>query len=102
IDFYWSPFKVLEYMAMALPVVTIDVPALSRMVRPGVEGLLYPVGDIEALTAALGELLDSPERARALGASARRRAVEKFSWRRHCAALEQILENLVLADCPSP
>ena len=42
IDFYWSPFKILEYMAMALPVVTIDVPALRRLVRPGMEGLLYP------------------------------------------------------------
>jgi glycosyltransferase involved in cell wall biosynthesis len=96
IDFYWSPFKVLEYMAMALPVVTIDVPALSRMVRPGVEGLLYPEGEVAALAAALGELLDSPERARALGASARRRAVEEFSWRGHCARLEQILKDLVL------
>jgi alpha-maltose-1-phosphate synthase len=102
IDFYWSPLKVLEYMAMALPVVTIDVPALSRMVRPGMEGLLYPEGDVGALAAALGELLDSPERARALGASGRRRAVEEFSWRRHCAALEQILRDLVLPDCPSP
>jgi glycosyltransferase involved in cell wall biosynthesis len=100
IDFYWSPFKVLEYMAMALPVVTIDVPALSRMVRPGMEGLLYPEGDVAGLAAALGGLLDSPERARALGASARRRAVEEFSWRRHCAALDRILKDLVLPGPP--
>lgn len=96
IDFYWSPFKILEYMAMALPVVTIDVPALRRMVRPGEEGLLYPEGDVAALAAALGELLGSPERIAALGASARRRAVEEFSWRVHCAALDRILRALVL------
>ncbi len=94
IDFYWSPFKILEYMAMALPVVTIDVPALRRMVRPGMEGLLYPEGDATALAAALGELLDSPEQARALGASARRRAVEEFSWKRHCAKLDAILRSV--------
>jgi len=95
IDFYWSPLKILEYMAMAMPVVTVDLPALRRIVRPGIEGLLYPEGDASALAAALAELLDSPERARALGRSARERVVEKFSWRGHCVALDAILRQLV-------
>jgi glycosyltransferase involved in cell wall biosynthesis len=94
IDFYWSPFKVLEYMAMALPVVTIDVPALRRIVRPGVEGILYPEGDTRALASALRRLIETPEEARTMGASARKRVVEHFSWRRHCAALEQILRKV--------
>jgi glycosyltransferase involved in cell wall biosynthesis len=95
IDFYWSPFKVLEYMAMALPVVTIDVPALRRMVRPGVEGLLYPEGDTRALASAIRRLLEAPEEARAMGVSARNRVIEQFSWRRHCAALERIFRELL-------
>jgi len=95
IDFYWSPFKVLEYMATALPVVTIDVPALRKMVRPGVDGLLYPEGDAAALAAAIGELVRSPERAAGLGRSARAHVVEAYSWRAHCAALSRILVSLV-------
>jgi glycosyltransferase involved in cell wall biosynthesis len=94
LDFYWSPFKVLEYMAMALPVVTIDVPALRNMVRPDREGLLYPEGDTAALAAALASLLDSPDRCHALGARARQRAVQEFSWQRHCARLDEILRGL--------
>lgn len=94
IDFYWSPFKVLEYMAMALPVVTIDVPALRNIVRPDLEGLLYPEGDTAALAAALSSFLDSPERRREFGARARQRAVEDFSWQRHCAKLDEILRGL--------
>ena len=86
--------KVLEYMAMALPVVTIDVPALAAIVRPGIDGLLYPEGDVAALVRALEELLESPEHARSLGSSARKRAVEEFSWRRHCGALDRILRGL--------
>ena len=39
--FYWSPLKVFEYMAMSLPVVTIDVIPLNEIVRPEHEGLLY-------------------------------------------------------------
>jgi glycosyltransferase involved in cell wall biosynthesis len=95
IDFYWSPFKILEYMAMGLPVVTIDVAALRRMVRPGIDGLLYAEGDAAALAAALAELTADPARAAALGRSARDRVVEEFSWRVHCAALDRILRELV-------
>lgn len=95
IDFYWSPFKILEYMAMALPVVTIDVPALRRMVRPGIDGELYPEGDADALAAVLAGLLADPERRAALGRSARARVVEEFSWRVHCAALDRILRSVV-------
>jgi len=95
IDFYWSPLKILEYMAMALPVVTVDLPALRRIVRPGIEGLHYLEGDATALAAALAELLDSPARAHALGRSARARAVEQYSWRGHCVALDAILRQLV-------
>jgi glycosyltransferase involved in cell wall biosynthesis len=94
IDFYWSPLKILEYMAMALPVVTVDLPALRRIVRPGVDGLVYPEGDIAALAAALAELLDSPEKARSFGHFARERVVEDFSWRRHCTVLDTILRQL--------
>jgi glycosyltransferase involved in cell wall biosynthesis len=91
IDFYWSPFKVLEYMAMALPVVTIDVAALRRIVRPGSEGILYPEADLHALASALCRLIEAPEEARTMGARARDRAVEHFSWRKHCGALDEIL-----------
>ena len=97
IDFYWSPFKILEYMAMALPVVTIDVPALRRIVRPGEEGILYPEGDARALASALCRLIEAPEEASALGLSARKRVVEHFSWQRHCAALEEILRGVTAA-----
>jgi alpha-maltose-1-phosphate synthase len=100
IDFYWSPFKVLEYMAMALPVVTIDVPALRRMVRPGVDGLLYEEGDVAGLAAALGDLLRWPERAAELGRAARRHVVEEFSWRAHCAGLVKILNTLLQTRPP--
>jgi len=97
IDFYWSPLKILEYMAMAMPVVTIDVPALRAIVRPGIDGLLYPEGDVGALASALADLAEHPEKAHALGESARARAAERFSWRAHCAELDRILRELVSA-----
>lgn len=93
--FYWSPLKVFEYMAMGMPVVTVDVPPLNNIVRDGHEGLLYPSGDIAALTSALATLeVDTGLRA-AMGVSARARVVEHFSWQAHCKALDAILREIV-------
>jgi glycosyltransferase involved in cell wall biosynthesis len=91
LGFYWSPLKVFEYMAMALPVVTLDTPALAEIVRPEREGLLVPEGDEVALARAIESLLGDPVRARTMGEAARERVVAHFSWQRHCEQLETIL-----------
>ncbi len=91
--FFWSPLKIFEYMAMGLPVVTTAVAPLDRIVRQGQEGLLVAEGDVAGLARAIGELLDAPERARALGQSARERVVAEYSWDRHCAHLEAVLND---------
>jgi glycosyltransferase involved in cell wall biosynthesis len=95
--FYWSPLKIFEYMAMALPVVTIDIPPLNEIVRDGQEGLLFPTGDVEGLTSALERLSTDAELRSRLGASARRRVVANYSWQAHCAALDGILRKIVRA-----
>jgi len=93
LGFYWSPLKIFEYMASGLPVVTLDVEPLSEIVRSGKEGLLFEEGDVEGLAAALTELVGSPERAAAMGRSARERIVSHYSWAVHCERLEQVLEQ---------
>jgi glycosyltransferase involved in cell wall biosynthesis len=93
--FYWSPLKVFEYMAVGLPVVTIDIPPLNDIVRHGREGLLYHSGDVDALAAAIDELERDSGRRRAMGAAARERVVERYSWRAHCEALDRILRGMV-------
>lgn len=95
--FYWSPLKVFEYMAMALPVVTIDTPPLNDIVREGQEGLLFPTGDIDGLTSALGRLAGDAELRERLGRSGRQRVVANYSWQAHCAALDRILRKIAHA-----
>lgn len=94
LGFYWSPLKIFEYMASGLPVVTLDIEPLSEIVRPGKEGLLFQEGDVEGLAAALAELVRSPERAQAMGASGRERIVSDYSWAVHCQKLETVLEQV--------
>jgi starch synthase len=95
LGFYWSPLKVFEYMAMGLPVVTLDVAPLREIVRPGKEGLLFEEGDAESLCRALVTLLNDPDRSRKMGRAARHRVEAHFSWRRHCEQLEGILRTMV-------
>jgi glycosyltransferase involved in cell wall biosynthesis len=95
LGFFWSPLKIFEYMASGLPTVTIARPPLDDVVRDGEEGLHVREAEPAALAAALERrAADEPLRKR-MGASARRRVVERYSWDTHCAQLEALFLRLV-------
>ncbi|HUH13566.1 MAG TPA: glycosyltransferase [Longimicrobiales bacterium] len=95
LGFFWSPLKVFEYMASGLPTVTVRRHPLDEVVRDGEEGLVVAEADPAALAAALERLAgDAALRAR-LGANARERVVERYSWDSHCAQLEALMSRLV-------
>lgn len=67
-----------EAMAAGCPVIaSSDVGAAPDLIRDGVTGYVYPVGDIAALTAALVSVLAEPTRARSMGQAA---AAHMQSW----------------------
>jgi len=68
----------LEAAASGVPIVASTVGCLPEIVPDGVTGLLVPPGDADALARALAELLNDPQRAKRLGAAARKRAEEFF------------------------
>lgn len=79
------PKSLIEAAAAGLPLVTTDSSGCREVVRHEQNGLLVPVGDVEALATALSRLLrDSALRLR-LGNAARQDAIERF-------ALNHILE----------
>jgi glycosyltransferase involved in cell wall biosynthesis len=67
-----------EAMAAGCPViVSNEVGAHADLVTNGVEGFVFPVGDIDALTSALARVLSSPEQIRRMREAARGRIA---SW----------------------
>ncbi|MEV6632051.1 glycosyltransferase family 4 protein [Actinoplanes sp. NPDC051470] len=65
------PMVLLEAMTQGLPAVAYDCPTGPReVIEDGVNGRLVPPEDVDALAAALCELIEDPERLRAMGAAA--------------------------------
>ena len=90
-EFHWSPLKIFEYMASGLPVVAPRIERLARIVSDGQEGLLYDPSEPQGLAEALIQLAN-PDLRRRLGAAARAKAVQVFSWDAHCRQLDQAIQ----------
>ncbi len=79
-DFYFSPLKVVEYMAAGLPVVASGIGQLTEIIEDGVTGILCPPGEPEPLAQALEVLWRSPQKRQQLGQTARTSVLENHTW----------------------
>ena len=75
------PKSLIEAAACALPLITTDMPGCRDVVTDGVDGLIVPPANADALCTAIARLLDAPELARTLGLAARARALAEFDER---------------------
>lgn len=73
------PMVLLEAMAAARPVVATDVGEVGSVLRHGIDGLVVPPGDPEALAQAMAALIKAPERAAAMGLAGRTRVSTGFA-----------------------
>ncbi len=69
----------LEAMAAGLPIVATTAAAVPEVVPASQAGLLAPPGDVQALAAALAELLERPALRAAFGAYGREH-VQRYDW----------------------
>lgn len=87
------PVTVMEAMATGRPVITTDVPGCRTTVTNGMDGLLVPAKNVDALVEAMSHLFNSPGLVKRLGAAARETAERRFDDRvlsaRQADALEQ-------------
>jgi len=81
------------YEALACGVPTIVSTNATSAVRNGIEGIVFPVGDIEALKAALHRLCADENLRRTMGEAARRRA-ESLRWDAYSTNLGEIYRAL--------
>jgi phosphatidyl-myo-inositol alpha-mannosyltransferase len=88
-----------EAFAAGTLVVASDIAGYRDVVRDGVDGLLVPVGDAQALAEALRDLHEEPER-RARMARAAAADVERFAWPRVAAEVFGAYEDAIATPQP--
>jgi glycosyltransferase involved in cell wall biosynthesis len=77
----------IEAMACGTPLVATTAGALPEVVGSDGEAASHvPVGDPQALAAAIGRLLDDPHARARMGAAGRERVLARFTWRRTAEA----------------
>jgi glycosyltransferase involved in cell wall biosynthesis len=87
--------KVLEYMAMARPIVSFDL--LEARISAGDAAVYVPANDEMAFAEAIDGLLDDAERRHEMGQRGRSRLEEKLSWEMSRHQLVKFYEHLFAA-----
>jgi glycosyltransferase involved in cell wall biosynthesis len=88
-----SSLAIYEAMASGLPVVT--TPNAGSIVRDGVDGLIVPGGDVDALTSALERLVRDRELRLTMGRNARERACTYGDWSHYGERLSSTLTRFL-------
>lgn len=85
---------VLEGLSHGLAVVTTRVGAHDEVISDGETGVFVPVGDKDALAAALAKLVVDPEARSRLSASARAHYLNHFSMIAYMRSMEKLYETI--------
>jgi glycosyltransferase involved in cell wall biosynthesis len=113
-EFFGSPTKLFEYMAMKRPIVASALGQIGDVVAgrgatkvgdlpagAGLPcGLVFEPGNARAFNAALRRLVDDPELAGSLAKAARAEVLARYTWPRHVNAIleRMIASKLLLPD----
>lgn len=89
-----SPLALMECMAAGRPVVATRVGGVPDLIEHGEHGLLVEPDDPAAVTAALAELLEAPERAAEMGRRGRERQAREFDLDVMSRTIEKLYERL--------
>jgi N-acetyl-alpha-D-glucosaminyl L-malate synthase BshA len=85
----------LEAMACGVPTIATRVGGVPELIDDGSNGLLFPVGDTDAMAAAAVALLNDPTRREAMAAAARRTAQDRFCATRIIPLYEAYYERVL-------
>ncbi len=88
-----------EAFAAGTPVVASDIAGYRDVVRNGVDGMLVPAGDAQALAETLRDLWEEPDRRSAM-ARAAAADVQRFAWPRVAAEVMGAYEEAIAVPQP--
>jgi len=90
-----TPLKPLEAMAMEIPVIASDLPALRELVAPGRRGEVFAPDDPDSLADTAGRLLDSPDLRKARAQEAKEWILEERTLESNAKRYGEILSRVM-------
>jgi glycosyltransferase involved in cell wall biosynthesis len=94
----WAePFglSVIEAMAAGIPVVSSKLGGPAEIIEDGVDGYLFPAGDIAALRDTLSHCFQAPEELKARGRAARLKYMRCYTPHRHAQNLTRCFQQVL-------
>ncbi|MCW5978016.1 MAG: glycosyltransferase family 4 protein [Bryobacteraceae bacterium] len=88
------PCSLIEAMAVGLPSLVTDIPAMSQLIEHGVNGIRVPVDDEQAVARELNRLLEDPAWRAKLGAAGRESVREEYSIEHVARRYEMLYRQL--------
>jgi L-malate glycosyltransferase len=89
------PMVTLEAMAMEKPIVATRIDGITEQITDGVEGILIPPRDPDALAAAINRIIEDKNLAHSLGSAARRRVEREFTVEKMIDETENVYRSLL-------
>lgn len=92
---YCCPMKIIEYMALAKPIVAPRQENVAELVTDGSEALLFTPRDASSMGQALAELVNDPNRRAAMGNMALA-AIDRrgFTWTHNAQRVIELVRNI--------
>jgi glycosyltransferase involved in cell wall biosynthesis len=94
-DFFGSPTKIFEYMAMGKAIVASRLGQIGEVLSDQETALLVQPGNVGQLTEALVRVTEAPELRARLGANARETAVKNHTWGHNARSVLEAYEQFV-------
>jgi glycosyltransferase involved in cell wall biosynthesis len=93
-EFFGSPTKIFEYMAMGKGIVASRLGQIGEVLRDGETALLVEPGNVGELAAAIMKLVEAEELRKRLGAKAREVAEREHTWTRNAQRVLDAYKSL--------
>jgi glycosyltransferase involved in cell wall biosynthesis len=93
-EFFGSPTKVFEYMAMGKAIVASRLGQIGEVLTNQETALLVEPGNVDELTAAIVKLIESEELRTKLGAKAREVVGREYTWKHNAQRVLEAYQSL--------
>jgi glycosyltransferase involved in cell wall biosynthesis len=89
------PLKIIESMAMGVPVIASDLPVTRELIAHNLDGWLTKADRPSELARAIRVLYSNPQACKRIGENARQKVITKLSWENACKKLTAVYDRLL-------